>query len=108
MANTISTPSLFTVLSSVPIFGFTSDITIMSKAKEIIINLSNGFEFEISEEGTDPDKRDYFVSNKKIEETGWKPIFTLDDGIKELIQSYKMIVPTQSQYRNTTPLSYKE
>ena len=56
----------------------------------------------------DPDKRDYIVSNEKIEETGWKPIFTLDDGIKELIQSYKMIVPTQSQYRNTTPLSYKE
>ena len=56
----------------------------------------------------DPDKRDYIVSNKKIEETGWKPLFTLDDGIKELIQSYKMIVPTQSQYRNTTPLSYKE
>lgn len=58
--------------------------------------------------GSDPDKRDYIVSNKKIEETGWKPLFTLDDGIKELIQSYKMIVPTQSQYRNTTPLSYKE
>ena len=56
----------------------------------------------------DPDKRDYIVSNEKIEETGWKPIFTLDDGIKELIQSYKMIVPTQSQYRNTTPLSYEE
>ena len=56
----------------------------------------------------DPDKRDYIVSNEKIEEAGWKPIFTLDDGIKELIQSYKMIVPTQSQYRNTTPLSYKE
>ena len=56
----------------------------------------------------DPDKRDYVVSNEKIEKIGWKPIFTLDDGIKELIQSYKMIVPTQSQYRNTTPLSYKE
>ena len=56
----------------------------------------------------DPDKRDYIVSNEKIEEAGWKPIFTLDDGIKELIQSYKMIVPTQSQYRNTTPLSYEE
>ena len=56
----------------------------------------------------DPDKRDYIVSNEKIEEAGWKPIFTLDEGIKELIQSYKMIVPTQSQYRNTTPLSYKE
>ena len=56
----------------------------------------------------DTDKRYYIVSNEKIEESGWKPIFTLDDGIKELIQSYKMIVPTQSQYRNTTPLSYKE
>ena len=56
----------------------------------------------------DPDKRDYIVSNEKIEKIGWKPIFTLDDGIKELIQSYKMIVPTQSQYRNTTPLSYEE
>jgi nucleoside-diphosphate-sugar epimerase len=56
----------------------------------------------------DPDKRDYIVSNEKIKETGWKPIFTLNDGIKELIQSYKMIVPTQSQYRNTTPLSYEE
>jgi nucleoside-diphosphate-sugar epimerase len=53
----------------------------------------------------DPDKRDYIVSNKKIELTGWKSLFTLDDGIKELIQSYKMIVPTQSQYRNTTQLS---
>ena len=48
MANTISTPSLFTVLSSVPIFGFTNDITSISKAMEIIINLRNGFEFEIS------------------------------------------------------------
>ena len=56
----------------------------------------------------DPDKRDYIVSNEKIEATGWKPKYTLDDGIKELIQSYKMIVPTQSQYRNTTPLSYEE
>jgi nucleoside-diphosphate-sugar epimerase len=56
----------------------------------------------------DPDKRDYIVSNEKIEEIGWKPKYNLDDGIKELIQSYKMIVPTQSQYRNTTPLSYEE
>ena len=55
----------------------------------------------------DPDKRDYIVSNKKIESTGWKPIFTLDDGIKELIQAYKMIVPQESShYRNAFPLSY--
>jgi len=73
---------------------------IQSHIPDTSVNYSDYYE--------DPDKRDYIVSNEKIKEAGWKPIFTLDDGIKELIQSYKMIVPTQSQYRNTTPLSYKE
>lgn len=49
------------------------------------------FKFEISYEGTDPDKRDYFVSNKKIESLGWKPKVNLDEGIKELTQVYKLI-----------------
>lgn len=39
----------------------------------------------------DQDKRDYIVSNRKIERTGWKPKFTLDDGIISLIKLYKSI-----------------
>ena len=39
----------------------------------------------------DPDKRDYVVSNAKLEATGWKPVLTLEDGVKELIKSYKII-----------------
>jgi len=55
----------------------------------------------------DPDKRNYVVSNEKIEATGWKPQYSLDDGISELIQAYKMIVPQESsRYRNAFPLSY--
>lgn len=41
--------------------------------------------------GQDPDQRNYIVSNAKIEATGFKPEFSLDRGIAELIKGYRMI-----------------
>ena len=39
----------------------------------------------------DLDQRNYMVSNAKLENAGWIPIFTLEDGIKELIKGYQLI-----------------
>ncbi len=41
--------------------------------------------------GEDPDKRDYIVSNAKMEKTGWRPNYSLDAGIKELMKGFQMI-----------------
>ena len=46
------------------------------------------FEAEFSE---DPDKRDYIVSNSKMESTGWIPKFSIDDGISELLRVYQFL-----------------
>jgi nucleoside-diphosphate-sugar epimerase len=55
----------------------------------------------------DPDKRDYIVSNVKIEATGWRPEWDLDKGIKQLIMAYQMIVPKMgAEFRNGFPLGY--
>jgi nucleoside-diphosphate-sugar epimerase len=43
-------------------------------------------------EGKDPDKRNYIVSNEKIGRTGFESKFSLDDGIKELIKGYEILL----------------
>lgn len=41
--------------------------------------------------GEDPDKRDYVVSNARIEAAGFKTMYPLDEGILELIKGFRMI-----------------
>lgn len=41
--------------------------------------------------GEDPDKRDYIVSNARLASTGFKPEWSLDRGIKELIKGYTIL-----------------
>ena len=60
------------------------------------------FDINFSDFYSDPDKRDYIVSNDKIEATGWSPKYSLDDGIRELIKAYKIIINNDySRFRNT-------
>jgi nucleoside-diphosphate-sugar epimerase len=71
-----------------------SKIELCAKINEQV----SGFVYLEAPIGEDPDKRDYIVSNEKIEKTGFKPIYPLEMGIKELIKGYRII--TNSKYGN--------
>jgi nucleoside-diphosphate-sugar epimerase len=64
-----------------------SKLQLCEKIKEIIPS----FVYIEAPIGEDPDKRDYEVSNAKIEATGWAPQHSLEDGIRELERGYRMI-----------------
>ena len=72
----------------------------LSKAElcQVIQKHVPGFVYFESQIGEDPDKRNYIVSNEKIENTGWKPEWNLDRGIIELLKQYRMI--QNSKYSN--------
>lgn len=50
-----------------------------------------GFVYMEAPIGEDPDKRDYIVSNARIEASGFRPQWSLDAGIAELIKGYRML-----------------
>jgi nucleoside-diphosphate-sugar epimerase len=57
------------------------------KVKNYIPNLYIDF----AQIGSDPDKRNYVVSNEKLHKAGFEAKRNLDDGIVELIKGYRMI-----------------
>lgn len=57
------------------------------KVKEYVPN----FYIHFAPIGSDPDKRNYIVSNQRLREAGFEAKRTLDDGIKELLKGYRMM-----------------
>ena len=66
------------------------------KIKEYIPN----FIIHQEEFSSDPDERNYIVSNAKLESYCWDCKFTVDDGIRELIKAYRMITNSNRKYTN--------
>ncbi len=64
-----------------------SKMELALKIKEHVPN----FYLHFSEIGSDPDKRNYIVSNQRLREAGFEAKRSLDDGIKELLKGYRML-----------------
>ena len=65
----------------------TANITKLALAKKIKKQVKK-LKIKIITNAKDPDKRDYFVSNKKIEKAGFKATISLEAGIKELVNLF--------------------
>ena len=64
-----------------------ANLTKIALAKKIKKKIKN-LKIKIIKNRFDPDKRDYYVSNKKIEKAGFKPSVSIENGIEELIQLF--------------------
>ena len=62
-------------------------LDLLKKIKKYVPKLR----IKINNTTKDPDQRDYFVSNKKIEKAGFKATINLETGIKELIEVFNLI-----------------
>ena len=64
------------------------------KIKEYVPN----FYIHFAPVGSDPDKRNYIVSNQRLREAGFEARRSLDKGIQELIKGYRMM--GRGQFKN--------
>ena len=64
------------------------------KVKDYVPN----FFIHFSEVGSDPDRRNYIVSNQRLRESGFEAKRSIDDGIKELLKGYRML--GRSSFKN--------
>ena len=53
------------------------------------------FVYLISEIGEDVDKRNYIISNEKIEKAGFKAIHSVDEGVSDLIKALPLLKRNQ-------------
>jgi|TARA_A100000172_G_scaffold78139_1_gene63321 nucleoside-diphosphate-sugar epimerase len=73
-----------------------SKLELAEKIKEQV----PGFSIQYDDIAEDPDKRDYIVSNAKFENQGWRPRYTLERGITELLKAFEILGPSLNKYTN--------
>lgn len=75
------------------VFNLGLDAANLSKAElaEKVKAQVPSFYIHYAEIGSDPDKRNYIVSNERLKQAGFVARRSLEDGIRELIKGYRML-----------------
>ncbi len=71
-------------------------LRLCEKIKEVVPD----FVIKTSDFSSDPDKRDYIVSNKKLQDIGWSASHSIEDGIKELVSLYSALKNINTNFTN--------
>lgn len=74
-------------------------IQLCETIRRVLTDYKIDFVFKEAEVGSDPDRRDYLVSNARILATGWRPEWSLERGIRELVKAYRMM-GGRGRYKN--------
>jgi len=80
--------------------GLSSANLTKKQLAETIKKFVPSFSINYDEIQTDPDKRDYIVSNRKLESTGWRARYSLEDGIVELLKAYPILQKQLTTFTN--------
>jgi len=72
--------------------------------EEVALKIKKYIDFylKFAEFGSDPDKRNYKVSFEKIAQMGYKTQYSIDDGIKEMIEAANIMSQKEIYYNNQT------
>jgi len=72
-------------------FNFSNEVqvTVLDLVKRILKLMGSGLEPEIRNEATNEILHQYLSAEKARRVLGWKPLFTLDDGLQATIEWYR-------------------
>ena len=72
-------------------FNFSNEtqVTVLALAEKILKLMGSKLELDIRNKATNEIRRQYLNADKARRMLGWKPLFTLDEGLKRTIAWYK-------------------
>jgi CDP-glucose 4,6-dehydratase len=80
-------------------FNFSNEaqVTVLALVRRILALMESKLEPEIRNEATNEIRHQYLSAAKAKKMLGWKPIFTLDEGLRQTIEWYRCLLNSTSQ-----------